>query len=69
MLAMRLLELEHLFESYRAIHEQELNEIKASLEQLREDILSGDKEGTIPPGIHPINAPKPDVLENVEGKE
>lgn len=42
MLEFRLLELEQKFESYRAIHQQELNEIKKTLDQLREDILRND---------------------------
>jgi len=37
--AFRLLELEQRFESYCTLHEEELREIKATLNQLREDIL------------------------------
>ena len=44
MLATRLLELEQKFESYRTIHEEELREIKATLDQLREDILRNDPD-------------------------
>lgn len=43
MLAMRLLELEEKFDSYCAIHKQELAEFKILLDQLREDILNSDK--------------------------
>jgi hypothetical protein len=39
-LAMRLLELEQRFESYCALHEEELKEIQCTLNQLRADILS-----------------------------
>jgi hypothetical protein len=42
MLEVRLLELEQKFESYRAIHQQELKEIKTTLDQLREDILKNN---------------------------
>ena len=42
MLELRLLELEQKFESYRAIHQQELNEIKTTLIQLHEDILRNE---------------------------
>jgi hypothetical protein len=42
--AMQLLELEQKFESYCAINEEELKQIKMTLEQLREDILSDDQE-------------------------
>jgi hypothetical protein len=38
-IALRLLELEQRFESYCALHEEELREIQATLNQLREDIL------------------------------
>lgn len=44
MLAMRLLELEQKFESYRTIHEEELKEIKITLDQLREDILRNNQD-------------------------
>ena len=37
--AMQLLELQQKFESYCAINEEELKQIKMTLEQLREDIL------------------------------
>jgi hypothetical protein len=37
--AMQLLELEQKFESYCAINEEELKQIKMTLDQLREDIL------------------------------
>ncbi len=42
--AMQLLELEQKFESYCAINEEELKQIKMTLEQLREDILSGNQD-------------------------
>lgn len=50
MLAMRLLELEQKFESYCSIHEEELKEIKTTLDQLREDILKieQDRAATTP---------------------
>ena len=38
-IALRLLELEQRFESYCSLHEEELREIKATLSQLRKDIL------------------------------
>jgi len=38
-LAMRLLELQQRFESYVALHEEELEEIKAMFRQMRRDIL------------------------------
>ena len=38
-IALRLLELEQRFEAYCTLHEEELREIKATLNQLREDIL------------------------------
>jgi predicted phage gp36 major capsid-like protein len=44
MLEVRLLELEQKFESYRAIHKEELKEIKATLDQLREDILRNNHD-------------------------
>jgi len=37
--ALRLLELEQRFEAYCTLHEEELKEIQATLNQLREDIL------------------------------
>ena len=37
--ALRLLELEQRFEAYCTLHEEELREIKATLNQLREDTL------------------------------
>jgi phage shock protein A len=39
-IALRLLKLEQRFESYCTLHEEELREIKATLGQLRKDILS-----------------------------
>ena len=42
--ALRLLELEQRFESYCALHEEELREIKATLNQLREDILRLERD-------------------------
>ena len=39
-IALRLLKLEQRFESYCTLHEEELREIKATLSQLRKDILS-----------------------------
>jgi phage shock protein A len=44
MLATRLLELEQKFESYCSIHEEELKEIKTTLDQLREDILRNEQD-------------------------
>ena len=44
MLAMRLLELEQKFESYCSIHDEELKEIKTTLDQLREDILRNEQD-------------------------
>jgi hypothetical protein len=38
-IALRLLELEQRFESYCSLHEEELREIKATLSQLRKDVL------------------------------
>lgn len=38
-IALRLLKLEQRFEAYCTLHEEELREIKATLNQLREDIL------------------------------
>lgn len=38
-LMFRLLQLEQRFESYTALYEEELSEIKHNLRQLREDIL------------------------------
>jgi hypothetical protein len=38
-IALRLLELEQRFAAYCTLHEEELREIKATLNQLREDIL------------------------------
>ncbi len=51
MFAMRLLELEQKFESYCTIHDEELKEIKTTLDQLREDILSNNLD-------QPIASPK-----------
>ncbi|MCJ7435940.1 MAG: hypothetical protein MUO77_20870 [Anaerolineales bacterium] len=42
--AMQLLELEQKFESYCAINEEEVKQIKMMLEQLREDIVSGNQD-------------------------
>jgi len=39
-IALRLLQIEQRFESYCTLHEEELREIKATLAQLREDILA-----------------------------
>ncbi|HSJ54620.1 MAG TPA: hypothetical protein VLC52_12850 [Anaerolineae bacterium] len=39
-LAMRLLELEQRFESYCTLHEEELKEIRSTLNQLRADMLA-----------------------------
>ena len=38
-IALRLLKLEQRFESYCALHEEELREIEATLNQLRKDVL------------------------------
>lgn len=38
-IGLRLLELEQRFEAYCTLHEEELREIKATLNQLREDTL------------------------------
>ena len=43
-IALRLLELEQRFESYCSLHEEELREIRATLSQLRKDIL-GPSQG------------------------
>lgn len=43
-IALRLLELEQRFESYCALHEEELREIKAILDQLRKDTLMLHRE-------------------------
>lgn len=39
LLAMRLLELQQRFEAYVALHEEELEEIKVTLKELRKDLL------------------------------
>ena len=39
-IALRLLQIEQRFESYCTLHEEELREIKATLDQLREDVLA-----------------------------
>lgn len=39
LLAMRLLELQQRFEAYVALHEEELQEIKVTLKELRKDTL------------------------------
>ncbi len=41
-LAMRLLELQQRFESYVILHEEELREIKATLREMRRDVLQLD---------------------------
>jgi len=38
-LALRLVDLQQRFESYVALHEEELREIKATLSEMRRDIL------------------------------
>ncbi len=43
-LMIRLLELEQRFDSYYALHETELEEIKLALSQLRESILGLSRE-------------------------
>jgi hypothetical protein len=43
-IAVRLLELEQRFESYCSLHEEELREIKATLNQLRKDILGPNQD-------------------------
>ena len=42
--ALQLLELEQKFESYCAINEEELKQIRMTLEQLREDILNATQD-------------------------
>jgi phage shock protein A len=42
--ALRLLELEQRFKSYCTLHEEELREIRATLSQLRKDILELHRE-------------------------
>jgi hypothetical protein len=51
-LALRLLELEQRFESYCALHDEELKEIQSTLNQLRADILSVKRSR---PSLDPID--------------
>ena len=70
MFAMRLLELEQKFESYRTIHEQELMEIKGMLDQLREDMLICDQDQSAVVTLkHPATDSKHFSLQNSERKE
>lgn len=53
MLATRLLELEQRFDSYCKLHEEELLEIKATMNQLRENILALNRnQQKFHPGSH-----------------
>ncbi len=60
--ALRLLELEQRFESYCILHEEELREIKATLSQLRKDILELHREMEASQGVKVV----PD--DNVSGE-
>jgi hypothetical protein len=42
-LAMRLLELQQRFEAYVALHEEEMEEIKVTLKELRKDLLQSSR--------------------------
>lgn len=63
-MALRLLKLEQRFESYCTLHDEELAEIKETLQQLREDILkSGRNPGTDPDEGNPVAAPDYSISE------
>jgi hypothetical protein len=57
-LALRLLELEQRFESYWTLHEEETREIKATLDQLRAEILSLNRN-LLPTARHNTGRPSP----------
>ncbi len=52
-----LLRLEQQLEAYRRVHQEELDEIRRALVELRNQILLVGNTSSSPIEIHPLNAP------------